>query len=706
MKQSGAAQLACAYRAAHFRLGAENDDSSSSSSGDDDCTEGVCYFNGVRVAQEPFFLAQWSKREVPAAYYTVVPLLVKSQPGRASVPHLKLPSVRVEWHYDERYDFLRWVDTASEVSRASRAHITFSIHEELDLLLTARDQRALLSLLQDSHRMRNNLFRAMLNRCARAFLPGGTYDRVEGEEGGEPVHWRPAGSLDGLDPGQLAEDVRDVQLVGRVCDGETASAEESQEEDTSPTHSVTLGEEDTSSSSNSEEEEEEAGQLPSGRVLVGFGAATAYYLLIEIMVHRSLLGDLLTLWERSERERDYVLVVRAWRPYVHHCLYDGSRDSPFYGTVEAEGTWRDHFHVVVPRHDAPGWAQEVAEYKRREKAHYIETSPGVLSSPPDIDYLLEGDKICFVARDDRGGMMGYVACRLVRVEARALEYTARKRTDPEGGWREPNLAKYVDYLERGVEERAEVGGLWSIFHLGGLSVALEARGTAKGLAPLLCYYALLFVQEAARDLGVVLVTCHSAAPRTREILLSFGFTYYNEMQSLDWLSEAVEARIAALQRGEQPGVGPFRLTRDALMLAIRAHFELYQPHSALARYGVGPSLSAPDAEDLAEWRDMFDLLQASRRAISQRWLKGRRSQTEEAVASLRRSVLGSADTFLFLDGRNATFRAKMEEYRRMVMRQGKVAEREEEEEEGPERKKKRLGGALSFPLSLLRGDTF
>lgn len=257
---------------------------------------------------------------------------------------------------------------------------------------------------------------------------------------------------------------------------------------------------------------------------------TAYFMYIDVVRGNDLLDDIMAYYSTHRESYRHKLVLVSIRNYVRNTLFSGIKTTRVPNT---DTVWLDRYEVRMPANNKV-WSRLIDEYKEEENAKRV-TSGAIMRHAPDVDHLKDPSKIAIVITtqetrpeklqkvdgdpDNHKRIVGYVTCSL-----HSIDPMTRK---PNGVWHNRDLEMFADDQRMMSDYKPSV---FDIYHIDGLHVSEDARG--QKLAQLLIYYAMEFIEAKYEELGVTMTTCDAAADPTRHILEKFGFSHYNEENSL------------------------------------------------------------------------------------------------------------------------------------------------------------------------------
>lgn len=224
--------------------------------------------------------------------------------------------------------------------------------------------------------------------------------------------------------------------------------------------------------------------------------------------------------------------------------------------------------VIDPRDETRDWVKLVLDYREANPNVVSETELSFTADRPSDYDLLNRSKIS-IAMMDKGEMIGYITCSVMRITHIPEENNGELyhlSTDFQrfyAAWRTPQMPAN-DTLG------------FDVFKINGIHLNDNYRGAQQGRhrGKELFFCGLAFIWQAHKQLGINLVAVDSEAAGTMRILTdTFGFTFFNRSKELTWLKSRLGdyKELNALPQAN-PNYRPINaqslLTKDSINRAI------------------------------------------------------------------------------------------------------------------------------------------
>lgn len=342
----------------------------------------------------------------------------------------------------------------------------------------------------------------------------------------------------------------------------------------------------------------------------------------------------------------------------------------------------------------------------------------IVSYAPFVDNLVDESKVSIVIfeQDATNGpkketMQGYVTCSLLRLDE-GIPFKLETTTNE-------TLQNITAFSQTNLSESA----FYHILHIDGLHVLKNSR--SMGAAGLLIYHALRFIDSAASDLGVTLVTCHAVSYPTYAILRDFGFTHYNERTAINWilvnianirkLADKVVPDTEAIRKKVETFNDELLLIRNTYMKQDSdGHYATLHKHNRdikQAIYHTNETASlverVKDADELfVSIKKTLKAIKRSHKTAKESGKKQESMQIEKFIENMREQTGVSGITcLLYLDNKvDSPFKtalAKLEKEIALDTSSTQKNKRTEEGEEAKGREKKRIKQSAKYSATLL-----
>lgn len=267
-----------------------------------------------------------------------------------------------------------------------------------------------------------------------------------------------------------------------------------------------------------------------GSTFRNYGKGNAYHMLLSMMKNRSIPGELVNYVTENLAHTQINLYLTSLRKYAIPHLFPQVKQARFAPDIDsrevllaekrtyvfkqpaATDEWKDHLLQYL-----------IASYTEKEAGSPLDPQDKkILAITPYITNIIDETKVSIVMLEKKNveTMQGYVTCSLLHLRDEALTEIKTENVLLQ------NIATFS-------KTKLSTKAFYHIFHIDGLHVLTGSRSI--GAARLLVYHALRFIDSAASDLGVTLVTCDASAYPTYRILKEFGFTHYNELHAIEWI---------------------------------------------------------------------------------------------------------------------------------------------------------------------------
>lgn len=272
-------------------------------------------------------------------------------------------------------------------------------------------------------------------------------------------------------------------------------------------------------------------KLPKGIDILYYGRVrTSLFMYIDVIRDNELIDAIMEYYRRHMRSFRHELELISLADYVTKKLFITEGDGEF---ITNDTRWRE-YSIVTPGYDKK-WERIIEHYHFVENKKENESSSSLLvNMTPYIHHLNDPlhVSVALTTRERETGitrMIGYVTCTLEFVKRPHL-----KTTDGSTEFYNRDITQFAT-----TPHSEDENAIFNIYHINGLHVAHNAR--RAGLSRLLVYYAMLFIKKTYKELGVLMVTCDAASYPTWRILERYGFSHYDEAQSLSWIRKLLDS---------------------------------------------------------------------------------------------------------------------------------------------------------------------
>ena len=369
-------------------------------------------------------------------------------------------------------------------------------------------------------------------------------------------------------------------------------------------------------------------------------------------------GELRKVFKRivDEYKGRWHLIITQWARYIEHCIFHDPRTR-----LPVKNHSKFLFMTLdTSNNDQPvgyNW-EEMVDVYAKNNASFDKKNYG-LNFAPHMFELLDDDRCTVVAID----ASTKTKPRIVAY-ANFTSWVIDKKIQFEESidiseFHDPNVKSFVEQMHksRRSPERKDCG--FDLLILEGLSVDVSYRSTPH-LVRVLLLHLLEFVRQSRTTLGLKMIGSESAAPATRSVLSSLGFSHWNPESAFDWIVATWDDYLKKLTHEYEESSGtPSKLLKLRLLLKELNNYKMrylaHRPGDAISLMINQIILQYEQLDEIHDASFMQSALTQTQRQLSR--IK-EKIEDDDTLKKMRRKLsrfLGShsLDTFLFV-GEDAT----------------------------------------------------